>query len=351
MQTTFLEAGDRAPNFQFNDAAGAVKSLYSEATGGPLALFFLPAAGNGSAAEITALAAAAPAMLEAGAHLFVIGADGAGLDDRVLAAPDPDGRIAAQFGTGGAALALVLDANQRILARLEAGEAPLADRAAAVVRETPVPARFSVPRHPPVLSIPRALSPEQCARLIDYFNTEGSAESGTYTLEGGKPVRKINHKSKRRHDCLVRDPALVEMLTKAFGSRIFPEIFRAFQAKMTRVEELKIVRYDADPGGYFRPHRDNTMPSNAHRRFAMTLNLNSDEYEGGRLRFPEYGGAAYKPAAGEAVVFSCSLMHEATDVETGSRYVLLTFLYDEEGEQMRQAVRRQMAQQQAGEAE
>ena len=140
--------------------------------------------------------------------------------------------------------------------------------------------------------------------------------------------------------------SLVEMMTAAMGGRIFPEIFRAFQARMTRVEELKIVRYDSTPGGYFRPHRDNTLPSNAHRRFAITLNLNAEDYEGGRLRFPEYGGASYKPATGEAVVFSCTLMHEATNVEDGVRFVLLSFLYDEQGEEMRQAFRRQMAEQQ-----
>ena len=64
---------------------------------------------------------------------------------------------------------------------------------------------------------------------------------------------------------------------------------------------------------------------------AMTLNLNSEEYEGGELRFPEYGNASYKPASGEAVVFSCDLLHEATDVTRGQRYVLLSFIYDDDG--------------------
>ena len=58
---------------------------------------------------------------------------------------------------------------------------------------------------------------------------------------------------------------------------------------------------------------------------AMTLNLNTGEYEGGHLRFPEYGGHLYRPATGDAVLFSCVLAHEATPVTAGRRFVLLTF--------------------------
>ena len=61
----------------------------------------------------------------------------------------------------------------------------------------------------------------------------------------------------------------------------------------------------------------------------MSLNLN-ESYEGGALRFPEYGPDHYRPAAGDAVVFSCSLMHEALPVTRGERYVLLSFFFDEE---------------------
>ena len=60
----------------------------------------------------------------------------------------------------------------------------------------------------------------------------------------------------------------------------------------------------------------------------MTLNLNTDEYEGGELRFPEFGPNLYRPGAGDAVVFSCSLLHEALDVTKGSRFTLLSFLLD-----------------------
>jgi len=63
----------------------------------------------------------------------------------------------------------------------------------------------------------------------------------------------------------------------------------------------------------------------AYRRFAMSLNLNSEEFSGGELRFPEYGPQRYKPDTGAAIVFSCSILHEALEVTEGRRFVLLAF--------------------------
>lgn len=78
----------------------------------------------------------------------------------------------------------------------------------------------------------------------------------------------------------------------------------------------------------------------------MTLNLNAESYSGGYLTFPEYGPQLYRPRTGEAVVFSCSMLHEATDVTEGRRFVLLSFFYGEKQAQLREAYtrREQLAQ-------
>jgi predicted 2-oxoglutarate/Fe(II)-dependent dioxygenase YbiX len=57
--------------------------------------------------------------------------------------------------------------------------------------------------------------------------------------------------------------------------------------------------------------------------------LNSDEFSGGELRFPEYGPQLYKPETGTAIVFSCSILHEALEVTEGTRFVLITFFFSE----------------------
>ena len=119
--------------------------------------------------------------------------------------------------------------------------------------------------------------------------------------------------------------------------RLVPQIKRAFQFDATRMERYLISAYDADTGGYFRPHRDNTTLGTAHRRFAVSINLNAEDFEGGDLRFPEFGQRTYRPPTGGAVVFSCSLLHEATPVTNGTRYCILPFLYDDAAAQIRLA--------------
>ena len=75
----------------------------------------------------------------------------------------------------------------------------------------------------------------------------------------------------------------------------------------------------------------------AHRKFAVSLNLNAEDYEGGDLRFPEFGQRTYRPPTGGATVFCCSLLHEARPVTKGARYVFVPFLYDDEGAKLREA--------------
>jgi predicted 2-oxoglutarate/Fe(II)-dependent dioxygenase YbiX len=103
------------------------------------------------------------------------------------------------------------------------------------------------------------------------------------------------------------------------------------------MERYLIACYDAAGGGYFRPHRDNTTNATLHRRFAVTINLNAEDYEGGDLRFPEFGPKSYRAPTGGAVVFSCALMHEALPVTRGKRYAFLPFLYDDAAAAIRSA--------------
>jgi predicted 2-oxoglutarate/Fe(II)-dependent dioxygenase YbiX len=67
----------------------------------------------------------------------------------------------------------------------------------------------------------------------------------------------------------------------------------------------------------------------------VSLFLNAGEFEGGQLRFPEYGNATYAAPTGGAVVFSCSMLHEATPVTKGKRYMFLPFLYDDAAANLR----------------
>jgi predicted 2-oxoglutarate/Fe(II)-dependent dioxygenase YbiX len=106
--------------------------------------------------------------------------------------------------------------------------------------------------------------------------------------------------------------------------------------KPTRMERYIVSCYAAEDGGVFTAHRDNTTAGTAHRRFAVSINLNA-EFEGGEVSFPEYSPRGFKAPPGGAVVFSCSLLHAVSLVTAGRRYAFLPFLYDEPAARIREA--------------
>lgn len=189
--------------------------------------------------------------------------------------------------------------------------------------------------HAPVLIVPRIFEPAFCRELIAYYKRAGGEDSGFMRDQDGKTVSIIDHSHKRRRDCVIEDENLCSAIRARVLRRLVPEIAKAFQYQATRMERYIVACYDAGEGGYFRPHRDNTTHGTAHRRFAVTINLNAEEYQGGELRFPEYGRRTYRAETGGAVVFSCSLLHEATKIESGERYCTLPFLYDDEAAELR----------------
>jgi predicted 2-oxoglutarate/Fe(II)-dependent dioxygenase YbiX len=186
-----------------------------------------------------------------------------------------------------------------------------------------------------VLVLPRVLEPEFCRHLIGLYETHGGGESGFMREVDGKTVGVVDAGHKRRKDHEIQDEEVRAALRARLVHRLIPEIHKAFQYKATRIERYIVACYDAADGGHFRAHRDNTTRGTAHRRFAVSINLN-DAFDGGELWFPEFGHRRYRPAPGGAVVFSCSLLHEATRVTRGLRYATLPFLYDDEAARIRQ---------------
>jgi predicted 2-oxoglutarate/Fe(II)-dependent dioxygenase YbiX len=192
----------------------------------------------------------------------------------------------------------------------------------------------------PVLPIPGLLSEALCIALIEGFAAGDHFDSGvsSQTAEGFA-VDAVNHGKKRRRDWLLQPHSdLYHAVQARLRNRCIPDMKRAFQHQARHIDRILVARYSAD-GGYFKRHRDNMAESVAFRQFALSVNLNAHGFEGGALMFPEYNDHLYIPATGEGIVFSSSLLHEATPVTKGERYVLLTFLHDDAAEAQRLAVR------------
>ena len=225
--------------------------------------------------------------------------------------------------------------------------APLdeADRVLAHLSRSPPPGEAFGPSAPaPILVLAHVFEPELCTHLIACFERSGGRESGFMQDESGRSVENFDDSWKRRRDFHLTDPGLIANLRARIGRRICPEIKKAFQMRPTRIERDLVARYDAETGGHFGPHRDDTGMSVMHRRFAVSINLNAD-FDGGEISFPEYSPRSFKAAPGAAVVFSASILHQVSRVTRGRRYVFLTFLFDEEAERARQANLRAMQEQ------
>ena len=135
-----------------------------------------------------------------------------------------------------------------------------------------------------------------------------------------------------RHDRIdhwVINPKTRDFISGRLKERLFPEIEKAFHYKVTKAETYRIGSYEGERGGELHGHRDNAAPVTAHRRFACSINLNSEDFEGGAVRFPEFGDQRYRPETGVAFTFSSSLLHEPLPVTAGRRFVLLAFLFGE----------------------
>jgi predicted 2-oxoglutarate/Fe(II)-dependent dioxygenase YbiX/peroxiredoxin len=201
----------------------------------------------------------------------------------------------------------------------------------------PPPAQFAgFEIQAPILILPNVFEPEFCRHLIDLYEKNGGEESGFVRQIGEKTVMIADPEFKRRKDFTIEDPALIKALQARILRRVVPEIQKVHHFKATRMERYIVSCYAAEDGGHFRPHRDNTTKGTAHRRFAVSINLNND-FEGGEVSFPEYGPRSYKAPTGGCVVFSTPLLHAVSKVTSGRRYAFLPFLYDDEAAKIREA--------------
>lgn len=246
---------------------------------------------------------------------------------------DPEGGLAGLFGAGTAVERphwLLVDPMLRAVGAfpIESGEAAVA----ALVRAM---GHMPLPDWAPVLMAPNILEPALCERLVEHHRETGGEPSGFMREVGGKTVVVTDPNHKMRRDREIDDETLCGILRARIVTRLVPMVKRTFQFEATRMERYIVGAYPAGEG-HFRPHRDNTTRGTAHRRFAVTINLNSGDYEGGDLRFPEFGRRTYRAPTGGAVVFSCSLLHEATPVTSGTRYAFLPFLYDDSAARQRE---------------
>ena len=344
-----LEIGDPVPPIVLPSQSGARFSLHSPVVAGnPLVLLATRRLDAAAEAQLDILAQEQHRFAAIGARLLAMTGENPAENGRVAAAhglccpvlSDEPGDVLTILGVPSAAATpcylLVIDHGLRLVDRFRCNGAGT-EIAAALARcerltqprTQPAPV---VTQQAPVLLIPHVFGPDLCRRLIDRWAEAEKHEdvaSGYYSTGTGQSADPSTRRPtvKRRADWLIPKGPVHNEITDLLSRRVGPEMRKAFDFPVKSFEGLKIGCYDAARGGYFRRHRDNVGPPDIRRRrFAMSLNLN-DAYEGGEVHFPEYGPQLYRPPTGAALLFSCSLLHEAMEIRSGRRFVLITFFF------------------------
>jgi peroxiredoxin len=241
---------------------------------------------------------------------------------------DPHGEITAQFG---GARTIVLDPMLRCVSNVgfdhPNGHGPML---AAVMNALPdVDSHAGVPMFAPALIVPRVFEFGFCEKLVRFYDEMGGNDSGFLLDQDGRTKTVVDHRLKSRRDLAIVEPTLRAAIRDRIVRRLVPQIERYFAYKATRMDRYMVSCYAADQGGHFSRHRDNVNAGARHRKFAASINLNTD-YEGCELIFPEFGTRRYVAPYGGAIVFSCGALHQVTPVTRGKRYAFIPFLYGEE---------------------
>jgi len=350
-----LQAGDPAPYFVQRSAGGY--SYTFDVSGGRYVVlcFFGSAADPHSQAAIAAVKARPDFFQDVTASFFGVSTDPqdeAGkrvadsypgyrfLWDSDLTASRLYGAAPREENLGASArrrLWVVLDPTLRVMKVIPfAADRSDIDALLAYCATLPPPERFAgVELQAPVLVLPNVFEADLCEQLVGLYKADGGTDSGVMREKDGKTIGVYDYSFKSRRDYIIEDQEVIGRIQHLFRRRVLPEIAKVHQFAVTRMERYIVACYSAKDGGHFRPHRDNTTRGTAHRRFAVSVNLNND-FEGGAVSFPEYGPRGFKMPAGCALVFSCSLLHTVSKVTAGQRYAFLPFLYDDAAATLRQ---------------
>jgi hypothetical protein len=341
--TDGLLCGDWVPNFTLPVADGRALLFYEFAVGKPMLVAASPAAwSDDDASRFDAVVAGISADKELqSVHVTAAAGESPGTSESTHAwVSDPDEalrhRLFGELIDGEDGVLVVTDANLRVLDGCIVAQSALhADDAVSEISELVdevigehVAELPLLGQAAPVLIVPRVLPVELCEELISRFD-DWEPEASPMPAANGADLN-VDPERKSRRDVLIGDADLEQEVIATIARRVLPEVAKSFHYQATHFERLKLVSYTAESKGHFATHRDSTSPATAHRRFALTINLNAEDYDGGDLVFPEYGDARYRPETGGAIVFSGNHAHAVTPVTRGDRYAIVSFMFGDD---------------------
>jgi peroxiredoxin len=281
---SLLGLGEAAPWFSCATLGTSDIFVFDTAAGRPILLLFYGSAANDMAqAALAAVQTRRDLFDDEHAAFFGICVDPSDVTEKRIQRQLPgirffldyDRKVSQAYGAADVPPAtayrghwLLLDRALRVRARYA-----LSDSATALEAFATLVAAPPMPDWAPVVAVPDVLEPDMCRRLIDLYEADGGEESGFMRDVGGITKLLVDPGHKVGRDYLVEDPELGRALNQRLMHRLLPMVKRAFQFQATRIERLLVGCYEAESGGHFRAHRDDTSFGYALRVFAVTINL------------------------------------------------------------------------------
>ena len=160
-------------------------------------------------------------------------------------------------------------------------------------------------------------------------------DKGKHKMETDSKVgNRVSKETKIRKDVFFSQTESKEVDDKFFY-KIQEIVKEKFKLTLKYRETYKLGYYYGDEKGFYIPHTD-TQGDMQHRKISMVICLSKiDDYEGGIFKFINLK-KDFKFDIGDTIIFDSNILHGVEPVTFGKRQVLISFMWDEEGEQIRQ---------------
>ena len=170
---------------------------------------------------------------------------------------------------------------------------------------------------PALLAEENAFTEEFCKSLIDRFDTK--MKPAMVLMGKDTEVRDANAWQVTKRE----DAELVEKFEKVF----FDVNAKNWDFDLSNLRDIQVIRYDS--GGHYDWHIDIGTGANKARKLSMVVPLNDpSEWEGAELLMkanPDEVSMPFK--VGVPIVFPSFILHKATPVTSGVRYIVAAFCY------------------------
>ena len=174
--------------------------------------------------------------------------------------------------------------------------------------------------------IKKMLTKKQIFKILELIINKNEQES--------KVGQRVAKEKKIRKDIFLTQKESKE-LDKDIFYNIQKIVKNKFEIKLNYRESYKIGTYYGDEKGFYIPHTD-TQGSMQHRKISMVICLSkSVDYQGGIFKLVDLN-KQFKFDIGDAIIFKSNILHGVEPVIHGIRQVLVSFMWDEDGEHIRQ---------------